>query len=93
MRVYLWQNCRELCLAIVKRFDDNGTPMSKIAVFGEVRNTDGIFVDSWEQVGSLYEEEVTHNNPNYEEAYQNRQYFGFGRVDLAVECILNFLGE
>ena len=78
---WAWYNCRERGVALtVERYRVSRL----VIVFGECRNSDEIFVDSWEGLPGDYS-----NGPKVEhltdEAYESRRMFP--SVDKAAECV------
>jgi hypothetical protein len=83
-----WYNCRERGICLVVRHPDFSRKCLVIT-FGEIRNTDGIFIDSWHYEGYFL------NPPSVEdfteEAYKARECAPYGRIDLARNIILGKL--
>jgi hypothetical protein len=81
-----WYNGRErgVCLNVRRSFSDK---TCLLITFGEHRNTDGIFIDCWVHKGHFM------NPPTLKDyndkAYKGRHTVNYGRVDLAVEYILD----
>lgn len=62
-----------------------------VLTFGEVRNSDHIFVDSWEHIGGFMNPPTVEDFPDT--AYAARQYIDYGRIDLAVNMIIAKITE
>lgn len=83
-----WYNGRErgICLVVRRDIIDK---KCLIVTFGECRNSDQIFIDSWEHWGGFL------NPPTVadfnDEGYKARTYVPYGRVDRAVEVIVEKL--
>ncbi len=80
LRTSAWYNGRErgICLCV----DLNGT--SFVITFGECRNSDSIFVDSWIMKSSLNPPTVADFT---DEAYSNRKYFSYNGIYEATQHI------
>jgi hypothetical protein len=81
-----WYNGRERGVSLVVRRSIVDKKCI-VLTFGEVRNSDSIFIDSWEHDGVFMNPPTIDDFPD--KAYAERQYVDYGRVDLAVDLILH----
>lgn len=84
-----WQNGREQCYAAI--FHRGYREKTLVVVYGEHRNTDGIFVDHWYEEGRPVIETITFENKNYDAAYEGRVLYDYGRIDLVVDHVRSLI--
>lgn len=84
IQTWPWYNCRErgVCLEVRASL---GAETALLITFGEGRNSDHIFIDTWTHKGFFL------NPPTVaaftDEAYARREYVNFGEVGKAVKII------
>ena len=87
-----WYNGRENGISLVVRPRFRKVEKSLVITFSEVRNSDDIFIDSWED-SSVYFLNPPTISDWPETAYKSRKTVRYGRVDLAVEVIREKIKE
>lgn len=84
-----WYNGREkgICLTVF----NHKKVKSSIITFGKVKNTDSIFIDSWEINGGLL------NPPTVsdfnDEAYSNRKYLNYDKIYEAAQLVIESISK
>lgn len=82
-----WYNGRERGIALVLyRFGYDGCI---VVTFGEMRTSDGIFVDHWEMQAPPYNGPTIEHMPD--RAYYRRKEFPYGNVGAVVDHILGLM--
>lgn len=85
---HAWYNGRErgISITVATRLKDN----TLVITFGENRNSDSIFVDSWEMPFLLNPPSVDNFT---EEAYENRKWFEYDKISEAAHFIQNMIQD
>lgn len=87
---FAWYNGRERGIAVVA--EHVGRDERFVVVFGELRNSDGIFVDVYEGQGSFLDPPHW-TDDGYEQAYEKRESFPHGAAGKAAVYVLKHISK
>jgi len=87
LSTFAWYNGRERGISLVAHHTSAKTD-SLVIVFGEIRNTDGIFVDVYEDSHASTMSCPTWEDPGYTAAWENRNSFSYGAAGKVAQFVL-----